>query len=227
MRTIGRSYSVPFILAGVICYGVASSQGTVELAPQEPPPDRRTVALEPIVDDVRETLGLDPDTPVRWIGAVERGLIVDADPDQLFRILLNLTRNALQALEAREPRDPGRDQVRITGRREGAAHRLGELGVWVRLHYVYPYPHVDEVIPLMAEGLLTPESARELLECFFIKFNNHPAPPKVGVTAAESGTYTDFANINIGGLLRDGSDGSNEISHILLEIVDEMQILKV
>jgi signal transduction histidine kinase len=87
---------------------------------QEPPPDRRTVALEPIVDDVRETLGLDPDTPVRWIGAVERGLIVDADPDQLFRILLNLTRNALQALEAREARDPGRDQVRVTGRREGA-----------------------------------------------------------------------------------------------------------
>jgi signal transduction histidine kinase len=87
---------------------------------QEPPPDRRTIALEPIVEDVRETLGLDPDTPVRWIGAVERGLIVDADPDQLFRILLNLTRNALQALEAREPRDPGRDQVRVTGRREGA-----------------------------------------------------------------------------------------------------------
>jgi len=33
---------------------------------------------------------------------------------------------------------------------------LGELGVWVRLHYVYPYPHVDEVIPLMAEGRLLP-----------------------------------------------------------------------
>jgi ribosomal protein S12 methylthiotransferase len=33
---------------------------------------------------------------------------------------------------------------------------LGELGVWVRLHYVYPYPHVDEVIPLMAEGKLLP-----------------------------------------------------------------------
>jgi signal transduction histidine kinase len=86
---------------------------------QEPPPDRRQVALEPIVEDVRETLGLDPDTPVRWIGAVERGLMVDADPDQLFRILLNLTRNALQALEGRETRDPGRDQVRVTGRREG------------------------------------------------------------------------------------------------------------
>jgi ribosomal protein S12 methylthiotransferase len=33
---------------------------------------------------------------------------------------------------------------------------LGELGAWVRLHYVYPYPHVDRVIPLMAEGLLLP-----------------------------------------------------------------------
>jgi ribosomal protein S12 methylthiotransferase len=33
---------------------------------------------------------------------------------------------------------------------------LGELGVWVRLHYVYPYPHVDEVVPLMAEGRLLP-----------------------------------------------------------------------
>jgi hypothetical protein len=87
---------------------------------QEPPPDRRSVALEPIVEDVRETLGLDPDTPVRWIGAVERGLMVDADPDQLFRILLNLARNALQALESRETRDPGRDQVRVTGRREGS-----------------------------------------------------------------------------------------------------------
>ena len=58
--------------------------------------------------------------PVRWIGAVERGLMVDADPDQLFRILLNLVRNALQALEGRDAKDPGRDQVRVTGRREGA-----------------------------------------------------------------------------------------------------------
>jgi formate C-acetyltransferase len=78
----------------------------------------------------------------------------------------------------------------------------------------------------LADGTLTRESARELLECFFIKFNNHPAPPKIGVTAAESGTYTDFANINIGGLLRDGSSGANEVSHILLEIVDEMHLLQ-
>jgi formate C-acetyltransferase len=78
----------------------------------------------------------------------------------------------------------------------------------------------------LADGSLTGASARELLECFFVKFNNHPAPPKVGVTAAESGTYTDFANINLGGLLPDGSDGSNELTHLLLDIVDEMHLLQ-
>jgi pyruvate formate-lyase/glycerol dehydratase family glycyl radical enzyme len=91
--------------------------------------------------------------------------------------------------------------------------------------------HLDQhLLPFyrsgLADGTLTPEAARELLECFFVKFNNHPAPPKVGVTAEESGTYTDFANINIGGLLADGSDGSNELSHLLLEIIDEMHLLQ-
>lgn len=75
-------------------------------------------------------------------------------------------------------------------------------------------------------GALDETTARELLECFFIKFNNHPAPPKVGVTAAESGTYTDFANINIGGLLRDGTSAVNEISHMLLDIIDDMHLLQ-
>ena len=87
---------------------------------QEPPPERREILLEPLVEEVHETLGLGPDSPVRWISAVERGLTVEADYDQLFRILLNLSRNAAQALESRADRDPGRDQVRITGRREGA-----------------------------------------------------------------------------------------------------------
>jgi len=91
--------------------------------------------------------------------------------------------------------------------------------------------HLDQhLLPFyeqgLADGTLTEAAARELLECFFVKFNNHPAPPKVGVTAAESGTYTDFANINIGGLLADGSDGSNALSHVLLEIVDEMHLLQ-
>ena len=87
---------------------------------QEAPPDRRMVLLEPLVEEVRETLGLEADAPVRWVGAVERGLMVDADPDQLYRVLLNLLRNAIQALESRGASDPGRDQIRVTGRREGA-----------------------------------------------------------------------------------------------------------
>ena len=87
---------------------------------QEPPPERKPIQLEPLVEEVHETLGLPPDGPVRWISAVERGLVVEADYEQLFRILLNLSRNALQALESRAARDPGRDQIRITGRREGA-----------------------------------------------------------------------------------------------------------
>jgi signal transduction histidine kinase len=87
---------------------------------QEPVPERRQIALEPLVDEVHESLGLGADVPIRWISAVERGLTVDADHDQLFRILLNLARNAMQALESRASRDSGRDQIRITGRREGA-----------------------------------------------------------------------------------------------------------
>jgi formate C-acetyltransferase len=78
----------------------------------------------------------------------------------------------------------------------------------------------------IADGTLTRESARELLQCFWIKFNNQPAPPKVGVTAAESGTYTDFANINMGGLRTDGSDAVNEVTYLLLDVVDEMRLLQ-
>jgi formate C-acetyltransferase len=91
--------------------------------------------------------------------------------------------------------------------------------------------HLDQhLLPFyrqgLADGTLTPAAARELLECFFIKFNNHPAPPKVGVTAAESGTYTDFANLNLAGVFPDGSDGSSEVSHLLLDIVDDMHLLQ-
>ena len=78
----------------------------------------------------------------------------------------------------------------------------------------------------LEEGTLTKESARELLQAFWIKFNNQPAPPKVGVTAEESGTYTDFALINVGGLKEDGSDAVNELSYIILDIVEEMRILQ-
>jgi formate C-acetyltransferase len=78
----------------------------------------------------------------------------------------------------------------------------------------------------LSEGSLTRESAEELLHCFWIKFNNQPAPPKVGVTAAESGTYTDFAQINVGGVRPDGSDGVSEVSFLLLDVIEEMRLLQ-
>jgi signal transduction histidine kinase len=85
---------------------------------QEAAPDRRMVLMEPVVTEVRESAGLAADTSTTWISAIERGLMVDADPDQLFRVLLNLVRNAEQALEGR-PHDAAA-QIRITGRREGS-----------------------------------------------------------------------------------------------------------
>jgi signal transduction histidine kinase len=107
MRALERA--IEFCQA-TLSYGVA----------QEPAPERRMMVLAPLVEDVRETLGLGPDSAIQWVGAVERGLRVDADADQLFRVLVNLGRNAVQALETRAPNDPARDQVRLTGRRQGA-----------------------------------------------------------------------------------------------------------
>jgi len=75
-------------------------------------------------------------------------------------------------------------------------------------------------------GTLTRDKAKELLSCLWIKINNTPAPPKVGVTAKESGTYNDFTNINLAGLTRDGRDGSNEVTYICLEIFDELRLLQ-
>ncbi|MGB7294624.1 MAG: trans-4-hydroxy-L-proline dehydratase [Candidatus Aminicenantales bacterium] len=78
----------------------------------------------------------------------------------------------------------------------------------------------------LEEGTLTEESARELLQAFWIKFNNQPAPPKVGVTAEESGTYTDFCLINLGGVKKDGTDAVNELSFLVLDILQEMRLLQ-
>ena len=77
-----------------------------------------------------------------------------------------------------------------------------------------------------AEGRLTRDEAKELLSCFWIKVNNHPAPPKVGITARESGTYNDFTNLNIGGLKPDGGDAVNEVSYLMLEVAEELHILQ-
>ena len=78
----------------------------------------------------------------------------------------------------------------------------------------------------IAAGTLTREQAKEYISCFWIKVNNHPAPPKVGITAKESGTYNDFTNINIGGVKRDGTSGESEVSYILLEVLGELHILQ-
>ena len=87
--------------------------------------------------------------------------------------------------------------------------------------HLYPFYKKD-----MEKGMLTKEQAKELLQSFWIKFNNHPAPPKVGVTALESNTYTDFALINIGGLTEEGLDGTNELSYLILDVIEEMRILQ-
>lgn len=91
--------------------------------------------------------------------------------------------------------------------------------------------HIDQHLwPFYQKGLedgsLTRDKAKELLSCLWVKFNNQPAPPKVGITALESGTYNDFTNINIGGVTKDGEDGSNELSFIILEIQEELHQLQ-
>lgn len=78
----------------------------------------------------------------------------------------------------------------------------------------------------LEEGSLTREKAKELLQCLWVKFNNQPAPPKVGITLKESSTYTDFANLNTGGVKDDGSDGVNDVSYLILETMDEMKLLQ-
>jgi signal transduction histidine kinase len=78
------------------------------------------IPVESVVSEVREIAGLAHDASITWVSAIERGLVVDADPDQLFRVLLNLVRNAAQALETHPRSDPASQQIRITGRREGA-----------------------------------------------------------------------------------------------------------
>src|ERR1700682_5987443 len=87
---------------------------------QEAAPDRRMILIEPVVAEVRESAGLASAASITWVAAIERGLTIDADPDQLFRVLLNLVRNAAQALEGHPKSDAATLQIRITGRREGS-----------------------------------------------------------------------------------------------------------
>lgn len=87
--------------------------------------------------------------------------------------------------------------------------------------HLYPFYKQD-----LEAGRLTPEFARELLMAFWVKFHNHPAPPKAGITAKESNTYVDFALINLGGLTPDGQDGVNPLTFLILDVVEEMRLLQ-
>ena len=104
---------------------------------------------------------------------------------------------------------------------------ITELNTWDSFNpgrldqHLYPFYKKD-----IDEGIHTPESAVELLQAFWIKFNNQPAPPKVGVTAQESNTYTDFCLINLGGVKESGEDAVNELTYILLDIIEEMRLLQ-
>ncbi len=104
---------------------------------------------------------------------------------------------------------------------------ITELNTWDSFNpgrldqHLYPFYKRE-----LARGTLNPESAKELLMSFWVKFNNQPAPPKVGVTAQESNTYTDFCLINVGGVDAEGQDASNELSYLILDVIEEMRILQ-
>ncbi len=104
---------------------------------------------------------------------------------------------------------------------------ISELNTWDSFNpgrldqHLYPFYKHD-----LETGTLTREKATELLQAFWIKFNNQPAPPKVGVTALESGTYTDFALINLGGVKTDGSDAVNELTYLILDVIEEMRLVQ-
>ncbi len=104
---------------------------------------------------------------------------------------------------------------------------ISELNPWDSFNpgrldqHLYPFYEKE-----IEAGTLTREQAQELLQCLWVKFNNQPAPPKVGITLKESGTYTDFANINSGGLQENGLDGVNDVSYMVLDVIDEMKLLQ-
>ncbi|MCW5696185.1 MAG: HAMP domain-containing histidine kinase [Bauldia sp.] len=91
--------------------------------PQEDAPRRRLLRLAAVVTEVAETLSLDTHPTVRWENKVPPSLEVDADPDQLFRVLMNLTRNAVQAMEGDEPPAVVR-RLTIEAERTGAVATL-------------------------------------------------------------------------------------------------------
>ena len=102
---------------------------------------------------------------------------------------------------------------------------ITELNPWDSFNPGHLDQHLLPFYLREKEGV-TSEIFTELLSCFWIKFNNHPAPPKVGITALESNTYTDFSLINVGGVKEDGSDAVNEMTYMILDVIKKMRLLQ-
>jgi formate C-acetyltransferase len=104
---------------------------------------------------------------------------------------------------------------------------ITELNTWDSFNpgrldqHLYPFYKRD-----IESGLLDKDGAKILLQTFWVKFNNQPAPPKVGVTSKESNTYTDFCLINVGGVNEEGEDAVNELTYLILDVIEEMRLLQ-
>jgi len=110
VRTLDRAVSYS---EGVLSYGRA----------QEAPPTRRLVRLQQLVEEVGDLLGIEPDGPIEFINAVDPAFEIDADADQLFRILNNLCRNAIQAMAA-DASDAVVSRVTVAAERQGTVCRV-------------------------------------------------------------------------------------------------------
>jgi signal transduction histidine kinase len=132
MKTLGRAIAYA---EQTLAYGKV----------QEPPPQRRKVDVAKLLDELRDSFDLGEEHRIGWLPSVERALTVDADPDQLMRVLINLVRNSIEVLAARAPNDPERDQIRIIGRREGSVVvlQVGDTGPGLperaRVHLFEPF----------------------------------------------------------------------------------------
>lgn len=110
VRALDRAVSYS---SGVLAYGRT----------QEAPPNRRRLRLHQLVEELHELLDLDAAGSIEFVNAVPATLEVDADSEQLFRILSNLARNAMQAMQS-EPDGPLVRRLTIGAERQGAVCRI-------------------------------------------------------------------------------------------------------
>ncbi len=156
--------------------------------------------------------------------AIEARELADEEPDGTRRDELLRIAEVSEHVPAHPPRD---FQEALQAYWFVHVGVITELNTWDAFNPGHLDQHLEPFYRRgLEDGSLTREEAEELLQCLWVKFNNHPAPPKVGVTAEESATYTDFAQINTGGLRPDGSDGVSEVTYLILDVIEEMRLLQ-